>query len=174
MSEFFKEQPDHLNLTSHSIPLKRLGGGMSELKEKDKEKDQDKEKEKNKASLSSVVDRFKGSFTNELKQLLWAHGDPNEHNPETVSLLENILIEFMCETCMQAHRLSGFRSRLKIDDFRFLFRHDPLQLGRLEEILKKEEKIRKARNLLDQDFSDFVKFGELSDQEEEQNVKESL
>jgi hypothetical protein len=42
----------------------------------------------------------------------------------------------------------------------------------MEEILKKEEQVKKARNLMNPDITDIAKFGEASDQEEQVDSKD--
>lgn len=89
-----------------------------------------------------------------------AHGDPTPSDPKTVDLLEDILLEFLFDLCAGAHRVSGFRQRLKVDDLRFLCRRNPILLGRIEEILKKEEQVRKAKSLLNPDMNEIARFGD--------------
>ncbi|KNE68805.1 hypothetical protein AMAG_13445 [Allomyces macrogynus ATCC 38327] len=108
-------------------------------------------------SLRAVAAKHKGVFTNELKEMLWTHGDPGDPDPATLDLLEDIALEFMVDLSVQAHRLSANKSRLRLDDLRFLLRHDPIHLGRLEEILTKDEQLRRAKALASADVSDVAR-----------------
>ncbi|KAJ3356765.1 Transcription initiation factor TFIID subunit 13 [Allomyces javanicus] len=109
------------------------------------------------SSLRAVAAKNKGVFTNELKEMLWTHGDPGDPDPATLDLLEDIALEFMVDLSVQAHRLSANKSRLRLDDLRFLLRHDPIHLGRLEEILTKDEQLRRAKALASADVSDVAR-----------------
>ncbi|KAJ3374758.1 Transcription initiation factor TFIID subunit 13 [Allomyces arbusculus] len=109
------------------------------------------------SSLRAVAGKHKGVFTNELKEMLWTHGDPGDPDPATLDLLEDIALEFMVDLSVQAHRLSANKSRLRLDDLRFLLRHDPIHLGRLEEILTKDEQLRRAKALASADVSDVAR-----------------
>ncbi|KNE69315.1 hypothetical protein AMAG_13690 [Allomyces macrogynus ATCC 38327] len=108
-------------------------------------------------SLRAVAAKHKGVFTNELKEMVWTHGDPGDPDPATLDLLEDIALEFMVDLSVQAHRLSANKSRLRLDDLRFLLRHDPIHLGRLEEILTKDEQLRRAKALASADVTDVAR-----------------
>lgn len=80
-------------------------------------------------------------------QALYAYGDDKEPLPETVRVLDEIATDFIIETCFGAVRsaeCSG-RSKLKVDDFKFAIRGDPVLLGRVNELLAMDKHISTAR-----------------------------
>ncbi|KAI9184506.1 hypothetical protein H9P43_003559 [Blastocladiella emersonii ATCC 22665] len=123
-----------------------------------------RDRDRPKVSRQASILKFKGVFQSELTEMLYTHGDPAdaEPDPNTMDLLEDMMLEFVYDTCVQANRMSSSKSRLKIDDLRLVFRNDPVLLGRIEEIIRKEKKIALARRAIsDQpDLTDLARFAE--------------
>ncbi|KAK2736016.1 Transcription initiation factor TFIID subunit 13 [Myotisia sp. PD_48] len=99
------------------------------------------------------------SFGNEIRQLLYAYGDTVPHssfaqepNTETVRVLDEIVTDFIIETCHEAARVASYSSRqkVKVDDFRFILRRDPIKLGRVQELFRLERELKDARKAFDQ------------------------
>lgn len=66
-------------------------------------------------------------------------------------MLEDILQEYITAVCFEAHRIAraGHRQKLKVEDFKFALRHDPIKLGRVEELLAMQKEINEARKTFD-------------------------
>ncbi|OJJ49573.1 hypothetical protein ASPZODRAFT_88819 [Penicilliopsis zonata CBS 506.65] len=105
--------------------------------------------------------RHKGqmNFSNELRLLLLAYGDPQPHPsypaeplPETVRVLDEIVTDFILEMCHEAAQYASYarRQKIKVDDFRFALRRDPNKLGRVQELLRMERELKEARKAFDQ------------------------
>ncbi|ODQ65829.1 TFIID-18kDa-domain-containing protein [Nadsonia fulvescens var. elongata DSM 6958] len=90
-------------------------------------------------------------FTNDLKTLLYAFGDVANPYAETVSTLEDILMEYIIDMCHEAARIAktANRQKIKVDDFKFVLRNDPKKLGRIEELLSLQKEIAEARKTFD-------------------------
>ena len=60
---------------------------------------------------------------------------------------------FVIETCHEAALCASYsrRAKIKVDDFKFILRKDPLKLGRVTEILNKEKEIREKRKVFNVD-----------------------
>ena len=80
-------------------------------------------------------------------QALYAYGDDKEPLPETVRILDEIATDFIIETCFSAAKSAECcsRSKLKVDDFKFAIRGDPMLLGRVNELLAMDKHISTAR-----------------------------
>lgn len=93
--------------------------------------------------------RHKGqmNFEAEITQALYAYGDDKEPLPETVRVLDEIVTDFIIETCFTAAKSAECcgRSKLKVDDFKFAIRGDPALLGRVNELLAMDKHINTAR-----------------------------
>ncbi|CAF9943458.1 MAG: Transcription initiation factor TFIID subunit 13 [Alectoria fallacina] len=93
--------------------------------------------------------RHKGqmNFEAELTQALYAYGDDKEPLPETVRIVDEMATDFIIETCFSAAKSAECcsRSKLKVDDFKFAIRGDPVLLGRVNELLAMDKHINTAR-----------------------------
>jgi transcription initiation factor TFIID subunit 13 len=68
-----------------------------------------------------------------------------------VETLEAIVIEFITSTCHEAAKcaIAGRRNKIKVDDFKFAVRRDPLKLGRVQELMASQKRINEARKMQD-------------------------
>ncbi|KAF8802240.1 transcription initiation factor IID, 18 kDa subunit [Phlegmacium glaucopus] len=89
---------------------------------------------------------MKGLFTKELKNLMYGFGDDRNPANDTVSVMEEILIEYITDVCQAAAGPSR-KSRLSIDDLRRVLSRpaDAKKLARMEELLFMQEDIKRAR-----------------------------
>jgi transcription initiation factor TFIID subunit 13 len=94
-----------------------------------------------------------------VRHLLHAYGDPTPHPslkqeplPETLRVLDEIVTDFVIETCHSAAACATYarRQKIKVDDFRFAIRRDPAKLGRVQELLRMERELKEARRAFDQ------------------------
>ncbi|KAL7273690.1 Transcription initiation factor TFIID subunit 13 [Rhizina undulata] len=99
-------------------------------------------------------------FVKELRSLMYAFGDDPEPLPESVSVLDEIVTEYIVDMCHDAARmaLQARRNKIKVDDFKFALRRDPKKLGRVEELLVMSKVIAEARKQFD-DKQDVVEGG---------------
>lgn len=90
-------------------------------------------------------------FTKDIEQLLYSLGDSSYGYEPTVNALEEVLIEFLTDLC---HNTSIYakahgRNKVKMDDFPFALRNDPLKLARIEYIIKQSQRIEKVKKMFD-------------------------
>lgn len=81
--------------------------------------------------------------------MLFGFGDAPKSLDSTKKVLDEILSDFVIELCHEAAvpaQLAG-RQKIKVDDFKFACRKDPLKLGKIEEVFEKKKKIDDARNM---------------------------
>ena len=91
-------------------------------------------------------------FTKEIEQLLFALGDPGYGQEATVNALDDALVDFLTDlshNSLMYARLHG-RNKVKMDDFSFALRQDPMKLGRIEYIVKLSQRIEQARKMYDE------------------------
>ncbi|GAA5904079.1 hypothetical protein JCM6882_003819 [Rhodosporidiobolus microsporus] len=86
----------------------------------------------------------KGLFAKDLPSMMYGFGDDSPA-PDTVNVMEELVIEHITDICTQAHLISTNRGKIKVDDFRFALRRDPKKLARLDELLFMQEEIARAR-----------------------------
>jgi len=98
--------------------------------------------------------RHKGqqNFSADLKALLYAYGDDHEPLPETVKVLDEIVTDYIIETCHDAALSASYsrRAKIKVDDFKFALRKDPKKLGRVQELLSMDKVLKQARRQFDE------------------------
>ncbi|EPX71731.1 transcription factor TFIID complex subunit Taf13 [Schizosaccharomyces osmophilus] len=87
-------------------------------------------------------------FTKDLKSLMYAFGDDLNPAPDSVNVLEEIVVDYINEMCLEAARIAGNRNKVKVDDFKFALRNDPKKLGRVEELLVLQKMIADTRNVM--------------------------
>jgi transcription initiation factor TFIID subunit 13 len=86
-----------------------------------------------------------------VQMLLYAHGDVPNSLDTTKKVLDEILSDFIIDLCFEADRpaqLAG-RQKVKLEDFKFACRKDPIRLGKLEEVFAKKAEIDAARKAVD-------------------------
>jgi transcription initiation factor TFIID subunit 13 len=86
-------------------------------------------------------------------ELLYAFGDSANPLPKTVDVLDEILTDFIIETCHAAALCASYsrRQKIKIDDFRWVLRKNAALLGRVNEQLFREKYIKNQRRIVDFD-----------------------
>ncbi|KAK3055287.1 hypothetical protein LTR09_003840 [Extremus antarcticus] len=103
--------------------------------------------------------RARGSVfqPSDLTDLLYAFGDPHRTPttpsplPGTITILDEILTDFIIETCHYAALSASYsrRQKIKVDDFKFVLRRDERLLGRVLEQLWREKRIKEERKIVD-------------------------
>jgi transcription initiation factor TFIID subunit 13 len=71
--------------------------------------------------------------------------------PETVRVLDEILTDFIIETCHNAVAIASYsgRTKLKLADFEWVLRKDAMKLGRVSEMFRKEKELKDKRKVGD-------------------------
>ncbi len=73
--------------------------------------------------------------------------------PETVRVLDELVTDFVIETCHTAARSATYsnRQKIKVDDFKFAIRGNEALLGRVQELLVMDKDLKDMRK---QHFAD--------------------
>ncbi|KAK4496082.1 hypothetical protein PRZ48_012061 [Zasmidium cellare] len=87
----------------------------------------------------------------DLRELLFSFGDPQNSLPTTLTVLDEILTDFIIETCHAAATCASYsrRQKIKMDDFRFVLRRNGAMLGRVAEQMARERWIKNQRKMVD-------------------------
>lgn len=74
---------------------------------------------------------------------------PNAY-PETLRVLDEILTDFIIETCHGAVKHAALQGRQKINnkDFEFVIRRDARKMGRVQDLLRRNKKLKEDRKLV--------------------------
>ena len=95
----------------------------------------------------------------DLEAYLAAFGDDFNPLPETVKTLDEIVTDYIIETCHSAAQCAAYshRQKIKVDDFKFALRKDPKKLGRVTELLQMDKDIKRARKIAEVDEEQVMK-----------------
>jgi len=87
---------------------------------------------------------------------MYAFGDAETPNRDTVQVLEDILVEYITDVCHTAHRVSTNRGKLRVEDLRYALRTPSRakQLGRVDELYAMQVQFDRVKKL---DFADYAK-----------------
>jgi len=88
----------------------------------------------------------------DIATILYGNGDDPHPLPETIRVMDQILVDFIIELCYEAeaHAAHSNRVKIKADDFTFAIRHKGRMLGRTVDMFsgkKAFDKMRKHMNL---------------------------
>ncbi|CAA0831975.1 Transcription initiation factor TFIID subunit 13 [Striga hermonthica] len=98
--------------------------------------------------------RKRGMFQKELQHMMYGFGDELHPLPETVSLVEDIVVEYVTDMASLVHKaqdVASKRGKLMTEDFLFLIRKDLPKLNRCTELLSMNEELKQARKAFDTD-----------------------
>ncbi|RVW59989.1 Transcription initiation factor TFIID subunit 13 [Vitis vinifera] len=86
-----------------------------------------------------------------IQHMMYGFGDDANPLPETVALLEDIVVEYVTDLVHKAQETASKRGKLLTEDFLFLMRKDLPKLNRCTELLSMNEELKQARKAFDVD-----------------------
>ncbi|KAK4769244.1 hypothetical protein SAY86_027394 [Trapa natans] len=102
-------------------------------------------------SSENTTKRKRGIFQKELQHMMYGFGDDPNPLPETVALVEDIVVEYVTDFAHKAQEIGSKRGKLSVEDFMYLVRKDPAKLNRCKELLSMQEELKQARKAFDVD-----------------------
>ncbi|KAJ0610156.1 putative transcription factor Hap3/NF-YB family [Helianthus annuus] len=91
-----------------------------------------------------------------IKQKSHTKIDKTRPLPETVALVEDIVVEYVTDMVHKAQDIASKRGKLLTEDFLFLIRKDLPKLNRCTELLSMNEELKQARKAFDVDEEKLV------------------
>ncbi|KAL2934835.1 Transcription initiation factor TFIID subunit 13 [Bienertia sinuspersici] len=95
--------------------------------------------------------RKRGVFQKDLQHMMYGYGDDQNPLPESVALVEDIVVEYVTDLVHKAQDVASKRGKLLTEDFLFLIRKDLPKLNRATELLAMNEELKQARKAFDMD-----------------------
>lgn len=89
--------------------------------------------------------RKRGMFGKELRIMMYGFGDDPDPLPETVDLVEDIVVEYIADMVHKSQAVALRRGKLSIEDILFCVRKDPRKFTRVRELLAMSEELKRAR-----------------------------
>ena len=104
-----------------------------------------------------------------MEAFLLAFGDNDYPLPETLRLLDEIITDYIIETCHEAASVAHHarRAKIKLDDFKFMLRRDTGKLGRVSEMLETDKELKRKRKAFDTDEGAVLQKGDARGEEDE-------
>ncbi|CAM8984064.1 unnamed protein product [Rhodiola kirilowii] len=94
--------------------------------------------------------RKRGVFQKDLQHMMFGFADDPNPLPETMALVEDIVVEYVTDLANKAQESASKRGKLLTEDFLFLIRKDPAKLNRSRELLSMNEELKQARKTFDE------------------------
>ncbi|KAK8556898.1 hypothetical protein V6N13_064886 [Hibiscus sabdariffa] len=95
--------------------------------------------------------RKRGVFQKDLQHMMYGFGDDPNPLPETVALVEDIVVEYVTDLAHKAQDIGSKRGKLSVEDFLYLIRKDLPKLNRCTELLSMQEELKQARKAFEVD-----------------------
>lgn len=95
--------------------------------------------------------RKRGFFQKDLQHMMYGFGDDPNPLPETVTLVEDIVLEYITDLVHKAQDIASKRGKLLTEDFLYLIRKDLPKLHRCTELLSMNEELKQARKAFEVD-----------------------
>jgi transcription initiation factor TFIID subunit 13 len=107
-----------------------------------------------------------------VEAFLLAFGDNDYPLPETVRVLDEIVTDYIIESCHEAAAVAHHarRAKIKLDDFKFMLRRDTGKLGRVSEMLETDKELKRKRKAFDTDEGAVLQKGDARAEEVEGGV----
>jgi len=98
-----------------------------------------------------AITKKKRLLSKELKQMLFGFGDVKNPLPETIDLVEDIVMEHITEMTLKATQVGAKRNKFQTEDLVFLIRKDRKKYARVKELLTMHEELKRARKAFELD-----------------------
>ncbi|XP_057460876.1 transcription initiation factor TFIID subunit 13-like isoform X1 [Actinidia eriantha] len=96
--------------------------------------------------------RKRGVFQKDsVQHMMYGFGDDPNPLPESVALVEDIVVEYVTDLVNKAQDVASKRGKLLTEDFLFLIRKDLPKLNRCSELLSMNEELKQARKAFEVD-----------------------
>nr|GMD03011.1 transcription initiation factor TFIID subunit 13 [Ipomoea batatas]GMD05268.1 transcription initiation factor TFIID subunit 13 [Ipomoea batatas] len=101
--------------------------------------------------IDNSLKRKRGMFQKDLQHMMYGFGDDANPLLETMSLVEDIVTEYVTDMVHKAQDVATKRGKLLTEDFLFLIRKDLPKLHRCTELLSMNEELKQARKAFEVD-----------------------
>ncbi|CAM6120138.1 unnamed protein product [Calypogeia fissa] len=105
---------------------------------------------------SETLKRKRGLFSKDLRFMMYGFGDDPDPLPETVLLMEDILLDYITDMIHKAQEVASRRGKLTTEDIMFLVRKDSRKFARVKELLAMNEELKRARKAFEVDEEKFA------------------
>lgn len=113
-------------------------------------------------------------FSKDVSSLLYAYGDVPQPLLSTTHCLDEIVSQYLVDVCTSAVKVStnSKRNKVKLEDFKFALRKDPIKLGRAEELIATNKVITEAKKQFNETDNSSLKRFRGQDGEDEEDAED--
>ncbi|CAB4252983.1 similar to Saccharomyces cerevisiae YML098W TAF13 TFIID subunit (19 kDa) [Maudiozyma barnettii] len=111
-------------------------------------------------------------FSKDVSSLLYAYGDVPQPLLSTTHCLDEVVAQYLVDVCTSAVNVShnSNRNKVRLEDFKFALRKDPIKLGRAEELIATNKVITEAKKQFNEtDNSSLKRFRGQNGEEEDED-----
>lgn len=114
-------------------------------------------------------------FTKDLNSLLYSYGDVAQPMQQTAQCLDELVSAYLVDICTSALKTAqnSKRNKVKLDDFKFALRRDPIKLARAEELISTNKLIIEAKKQFSETDNQTLKRFRTNDNEEDGGEEEN-
>lgn len=121
--------------TTHaSFPSSRPGRGPAELEDEREHEGEDE-----------AFTRKRGAFAKDLAYMMYGFGDAKEPDPDSIELMEDMLVDYLTNVAHRAMEVAERRGRMQTEDLLYVIRNDRKKFARVDELLEMNAKLKDAR-----------------------------
>ncbi|TXG66238.1 hypothetical protein EZV62_007513 [Acer yangbiense] len=91
------------------------------------------------------------SLKRKREHMMYCFGDDANPLPETVALVEDIVVEYVTDLAHKAQDMGSKRGKLTVEDFLYQIRKDFPKLNRCRELLSMQEEVKQAKKAFEMD-----------------------
>ncbi|CAA3007590.1 transcription initiation factor TFIID subunit 13 [Olea europaea subsp. europaea] len=95
--------------------------------------------------------RKRGILQKDLQHMVYGFGDDPNPLPETLALVEDVVVEYITDLVHKAQDTASKRGKLLTEDFLFLIRKDSPKVNHCTKLLSMNEELKQVRKAFDVD-----------------------
>jgi len=77
--------------------------------------------------------------------MMYGFGDAKEPDPDTIELMEDMLVEYLTNVAHRSMEVAERRGRMQTEDLLYVIRNDRKKFARVDELLEMNAKLKDAR-----------------------------
>lgn len=113
-------------------------------------------------------------FHKDIHSLLYAYGDVAQPLNKTVQCLDELVSSYLVDICTEASMVaSSKRNKIRVEDFKFVLRKDPVKLARAEELISTNALITEAKKQFNEnDNQNLRRYKEDEEEDDDEDEEE--
>jgi transcription initiation factor TFIID subunit 13 len=98
-----------------------------------------------------MKDTRKCTFYKEVRQMMHGFGDSNTPRMDSVEVLHNYLIDYLCILLTKTHSMAKIKGKTKTEDLMYFLKRGRKKYSRVKHLLLLNEKLKAERKVFDKE-----------------------